>query len=206
MTRQGGKATMFDVDVREVGTVVAVDARPRGRVQGGVEGGVEGAVEGAVEDGLGSAGRGLGAVRLDERVTDIPRGPALTLAPEATIATAIEVMRRRRRGAVVIVQNQRPIGVVTDRDILGHERTAMDDLRAFPVSSVMSPCPEPLCETDTVAAALRAMCARRQWHLPIVCSQGLMLGALDIADVSLWLRDRLTIMSVDACFGEAATG
>jgi CBS domain-containing protein len=185
---------MFDFDVREVGIEVGVpgagDTGPRGRTC----------------EHRPDARLGLGAVRLDERVTDIPRGPALTLAPEAAIATAIEAMRRRRRGAVVIVQNQRPIGVVTDRDILGHERTAIDDLRTLPVSSVMSPCPEPLCETDTVAAALRAMCARRQWHLPIVCSRGLMLGALDIADVSLWLRDRLTIMSVDACFAEAATG
>jgi hypothetical protein len=44
------------------------------------------------------------------------------------------------------------------------------------------------------------MCARRQWHLPIVCSRGLFLGALDIADISLWLRDRLTMISVDAAF------
>jgi CBS domain-containing protein len=115
------------------------------------------------------------------------------------------VMRRRRRGAVVIVQNHRPVGVVTDRDILGHERADVDDLRAFPISSVMSPCPEPLRDTDSVATALRAMCARRQWHLPIVCGRGLMLGALDIADVSLWLRDRLTVMSVDACFSEATS-
>ena len=53
----------------------------------------------------------------------------------------------------------------------------------------------------TVGTALRSMCARRQWHLPIVCSRGLFLGALDIADISLWLRDRLTFLSVDAAFG-----
>ena len=44
------------------------------------------------------------------------------------------------------------------------------------------------------------MCAQRQWHLPIVCARGLFLGALDIADLSLWLRDRLTMISVDAAF------
>jgi hypothetical protein len=47
------------------------------------------------------------------------------------------------------------------------------------------------------------MCAQRQWHLPIVCSRGLLLGALDIADISLWLRDRLTLLSVDAAFSDA---
>jgi hypothetical protein len=47
------------------------------------------------------------------------------------------------------------------------------------------------------------MCAKRQWVLPIVCSRGLFVGALDIADISLWLRDRLTLISVDAAFADA---
>jgi CBS domain-containing protein len=142
----------------------------------------------------------LGGRELDGvRVTEIPRGPALTLAPEASIASAVESMRRRRRGAAVIVKNHRPVGVLTDRDILG----VGFDCPRLPVATVMTPCSE-LRETDTVEAALRTMCARQQWHLPVVCSRGLFLGALDIADISLWLRDRLTLLSVDACFGDSA--
>jgi CBS domain-containing protein len=163
-------------------------------LEGSNEGEGDGAERGVV---------GLSAVRLDVLVTDIPRGPALTLSPETAIATAIETMRRRRRGAAVVVRQHRPIGVVTDRDILNREHDHLDDLRAVPVSSVMSLCTEPLRDTDTVGAALRLMCGHRQWHLPIVCGRGLFLGALDIADVSLWLRDRLTVLSVDACFAEA---
>ena len=99
----------------------------------------------------------------------------------------------RARGAAVVVQNHRPVGVVTDRDILTQACADVDDLRAIPIGSIMLPCAEPLRETDTVGSALRSMCARRQWHLPIVCSRGLFLGALDIADISLWLRDRLDL-------------
>ena len=143
---------------------------------------------------------GLHTLRLDVRVTDIARAPALTLPPEAGLASAIEAMRQRARGAAVVVQNHRPVGVVTDRDILTQACVELDDLRSIPIGSVMLPCTEPLRETDTVGSALRSMCARRQWHLPIVCSRGLFLGALDIADISLWLRDRLTMISVDAAF------
>ncbi len=146
---------------------------------------------------------GLPTVRLDVRVIDIPRGPALTLSPEAAVTTAIQAMRRRTRGAAVVVQNHRPVGVVTDRDILNQASAEIDDLRAIPIGAVMSPCTEPLHETDTVGTALRSMCAQRRWHLPIVCNRGLFLGALDIADISLWLRDRLTLISVDAAFAEA---
>jgi len=161
---------MFDFDVREAG-------------------------EGRQDDVF-----GFSVVRLDSRITEIPRGPALTLSPETSIATAIEAMRRRGRGGAVVVQTQRPIGVLCDRDILGQACGDVDDLRAVPISAVMVPCAEPLRENDTVGTALRKMCAQRQWHLPIVCTRGLFLGAIDIADLSLWLRDRLTIMSVEAAF------
>jgi CBS domain-containing protein len=149
---------------------------------------------------------GLAAVRLDVPVTEIPRGPALTLSPEAGVATAIEAMRQRGRGAAVVVQNHRPLGVVTDRDILGQTCAETDDLRSIPIASLMLADVEPLREGDSVGEALRSMCARRQWHLPIVCNRGLFLGALDIADISLWLRDRLTVLSVDAALGDAGVG
>jgi CBS domain-containing protein len=137
-------------------------------------------------------------VRLDAPVTEIPRGPALTLAPETSIAAAIEAMRRRGRGCAIVVRTQRPVGVVSDRDILAQARGDLDDLRAVPISAVMAPCAEPLREDDSVGTVLRKMCAYRQWHLPIVCSRGLFLGALDISDLSLWLRDHLTVMAVEA--------
>ena len=63
-------------------------------------------------------------------MTEIPRGPALTLAPETSVATAIESMRQRRRGAAIVVRNQRPLGVVSDRDILSQAGDDIDDLRA----------------------------------------------------------------------------
>jgi CBS domain-containing protein len=143
---------------------------------------------------------GFDKVRLDASVTEIPRGPALTLAPETSIATAIEAMRRRGRGSAIVVRTQRPLGVVCDRDILAHASGDIDDLRAVPISAVMVLCTDPLREDDSVGTALRKMCAHRQWHMPIVCKRGLFVGALDIADLSLWLRDRLTILSVEAAF------
>jgi CBS domain-containing protein len=149
-------------------------------------------------DGGASEVLGFDRVRLDARVTEIPRGPALTLSPETSIATAVDSMRRRGRGSAVVVRTQRPLGVVCDRDILVQACGDIDDLRAVPISAVMVACPDPLREDDSVGTALRKMCAHRLWHLPIVCGRGLFLGALDITDLSLWLRDRLTLMAVEA--------
>lgn len=179
---------MFDFDVLKISEAADGDPTP-GQILAG--------------DLLPDAAPPSGALglRLDLRVTDIPRGPALTLAPGAGLATAIAAMRERARSAAVVVENHRPLGVVTDREILMRASADLDDLRSIPIADVMLPCPEPLREVDTVGAALRRMCAGRRWHLPIVCQRGLFLGALDIADISFWLRDRLTLLSVDEALG-----
>src|SRR5262245_23391065 len=126
----------------------------------------------AQPDGGVSEVLGFDRVRLDARVTEIPRGPALTLSPETSIATAVDSMRRRGRGSAIVVRGQRPLGVVCDRDILAHAYGDIDDLRAVPISAVMVVCPDPLREDDSVGTALRKMCAHRHWHLPIVCDRG----------------------------------
>ena len=169
---------MFDFDVRETGD------------------------EELSRSTVGGQGLALSTIHLDARIGEIPRAPSLSLSPDTGVSAAMAAMRRRGARAAVVVQNHRPIGVISDQDILN----ACGDtpqLRVFAVSAAMWRCDEPLRDTDTVGAALRAMCARRQWHLPIVCARGLFLGALDVTDVSLWLRDRMTLISVNAAFAGA---
>src|SRR5215470_7350626 len=101
MIAGGRRPRVFDFDV------LKISEAPEAGVDGDGDG------EGAVKRTL-----GLSTIRLDVLVTDIPRGPALTLSPEAGVATAIEALQRRGRGAAVVVQNHRPVGVITDRDIL----------------------------------------------------------------------------------------
>jgi CBS domain-containing protein len=146
------------------------------------------------------AALGLGTVHLDTAVADIPRTPALAFAPELTVGRAIEALRRSRRSVAVVARQQRPLGVVSDRDLLAHADLAADG-RDVAIASVMTIGVDPLRATDTVATSLRRMCAARQWHLPIVCSRGLLLGSIDVADLMLWVRDRMTLLSVDAALG-----
>ena len=143
---------------------------------------------------------GLGTVHLGAPVGDVPRPPALVIAPDLSVGGAIEALRRARRSSAVVARQQRPLGVVSDRDLLAHADLDAEG-RDVAVASVMTIGPEPLRATDTVGASLRRMCAARQWHLPIVCARGELLGSIDIADLMLWLRDRMTLLSVDAALG-----
>jgi CBS domain-containing protein len=146
----------------------------------------------------------LGTVHMSARLAEIARPPALPLAPEITIGAAIEALRRANRRAAVVVRQQRPIGVVTDHDLLSPPDTDGDP-RELPIVTVMTACRHPLRASDTVGAAMRTMCATRQWHLPLVGGDGLLLGSIDVADLTLWLRDRMTLLSVDAALGTTWT-
>jgi CBS domain-containing protein len=99
-----------------------------------------------------------------------------------------------------VVRQHRPVGVVTDRDIMTRAFADIDALASLPLSAVMTPCTAPLRESDSVGTALRRMCALGRWHLPLVCARGLVLGAIDFTDIALWLRDRMIVLSVDAAF------
>lgn len=140
---------------------------------------------------------GLGTIHLGQHIGEVARGPALTLAPETSIGAAVDALKRSTRGAAVIVRQQRPVGVVTVQDLLAF---ADAETRDMAIVTIMTACREPLRATDTVGTAMRRMCAMRTWHLPIVCPRGQHVGSIDIADLTMWLRDRLTLLSVEAAF------
>ncbi|WP_461007209.1 GuaB1 family IMP dehydrogenase-related protein [Streptomyces capparidis] len=47
---------------------------------------------------------------------------AITLGPSATVAEALSLLHKRAHGAVVVVDGRRPVGVVTEHDLVGVDR------------------------------------------------------------------------------------
>jgi CBS domain-containing protein len=71
------------------------------------------------------------------RVNELFRKPPVTIPADATLADASALMDRDVVGAVVVVDDDRPVGIVTDRDIVlrGVARRLPPDAR---VDAVMS--------------------------------------------------------------------
>ena len=81
------------------------------------------------------------------RVCDVVQREPITLPPDGTIRQAAELMEAKGVGAVIVVDGHRPVGVVTDRDIVrrGVARGLAADAR---VDAVMS---SPLVTIDADA-------------------------------------------------------
>jgi CBS domain-containing protein len=117
--------------------------------------------------------------------------PVLTLSPDATCEEAAQLMRDENVGAVVVAEKGRPLGVVTDRDLVVRVMAAGDDADDVPLRKVMSGQPIFLGDqrnVDQVIATMRDQGIRR---VPIVDAGGQLEGLLSLDDLLLLLSDQL---------------
>lgn len=120
------------------------------------------------------------------------RRPARTIAPEATVFEAASLMREANVGCLVVVDEEsRPVGMLTDRDIALRLGIRPNGLDLVPVADLMSP--EPLTVRDDAslqqATALMRDSAYRR--LPVTGKDGRVEGVLAADDLVIGLSHEL---------------
>jgi len=92
-------------------------------------------------------------------------------------------MRDRQVGTLVVVDEGRPVGIVTDRDLAVRIVAAGLDPGTTRVSEVMTPSPTTVTEETEVATALGCMRTGRFRRVPVVGADGKLRGILALDDV-----------------------
>ncbi|HSN91124.1 MAG TPA: CBS domain-containing protein, partial [Anaeromyxobacteraceae bacterium] len=91
--------------------------------------------------------RDVGRLMLETPISELKRAGAATVAPTATVGRAVEVMRKKRVSAVLVVQRKggrdRLAGIFTERDLVDRALAARCWQRA-PVKKYMTARPETL--------------------------------------------------------------
>jgi len=126
------------------------------------------------------------------KVYSLSRRPAVSLPTTASVEEALRVMTQERVGAVVVVENQKAVGIFTRRDAI--ERVVLQKLplESTPVSSVMTSPVEVLSKDTELSEALKLMAARPFNHLPIVDSESRVVG---IATTKLIMKQTIEKLS-----------
>ncbi|HEY3737008.1 MAG TPA: GuaB1 family IMP dehydrogenase-related protein [Jatrophihabitans sp.] len=96
---------------------------------------------------------------------------AVMLAPHDTVGEALALMMKRAHGGVVIVEDGRPVGIVTEADCAGTDRFTQ-------LYQVMTPEPFVLAEPIDPASAFAELDAARRRMAPVVDSAGHLVGVL----------------------------
>jgi CBS domain-containing protein len=120
-------------------------------------------------------------------VLELCDSEAAAVSMAASTAEAIRSMLSHRVGAVAVVDEDRRVaGIFTERDVLRKLALSGQDPEKTPVRDLMTT-PVELATSETgPGEALATMVERHFRHLPIVDSDGKLLGMLSIRNVLEW--------------------
>jgi CBS domain-containing protein len=107
-----------------------------------------------------------------------------TCSPETSIARVAEIMRERDIGNVLVVEEGRLSGIVTDRDLALQALTGDHDPQLTPVSSFMTTKLVTGEAEWSLEQAAKTMAEHQIRRLPIV-QDGLLVGIVSLGDVAL---------------------
>ena len=95
----------------------------------------------------------------------------ITLSPNETVADAVGLLHKRAHGAIVIVEENKPVGIVTEEDCAGVDRFTQ-------LHSVMSKDLMTLPDTADAHAAFDFLHHHRRKLAPVVSANGELVGIL----------------------------
>ncbi|SFH03309.1 CBS domain-containing protein [Halopelagius inordinatus] len=113
---------------------------------------------------------------------DITRTDALTASPDTTVADAAAAMRTRDADIVAVVDEQRPLGLVSPATI-GRAVVADEDVRAVPVGTLLDDDPVTIRETADREALLRLFSRRDVRAAVLVDERDAYVGVVTFEDL-----------------------
>jgi CBS domain-containing protein len=106
----------------------------------------------------------------------------VSVAPSAMVVTALQLMRDKRVRAVLVLENDKLIGIVTQGDCAIKVLLPGLDAKTTAISSVMTSNPVTVRLEDPLEACMALMASRNFRHLPVVESDRV-IGVISIGDV-----------------------
>jgi CBS domain-containing protein len=115
-----------------------------------------------------------------------------TIGPEVAVADVARRMRDRRVGTIVVVdEDRRPMGIVSDRDVTVRVVATGSDPARTKIRDIMTSMPTAVLRDTSVEAALGEMRMGRMRRLPVVDGLGKLVGIVSLDDVLRSLAQEL---------------
>jgi CBS domain-containing protein len=129
---------------------------------------------------------------MGKSVQELMTGNPQTVEQSATVVDAARVMKERDTGIVPIVDGDRLVGTVTDRDIAIKVVAEGKDPQSTKVSEVASTNLVTVEPDQDLDEALRLMAKHQVRRLPVVDDDGTLVGIVSQADVARHASDEQT--------------
>jgi CBS domain-containing protein len=114
---------------------------------------------------------------LGDKGTDVA-----TISAEAKVSEAVRVLGDRRIGALPVVEDERIVGIMSERDVIYCLKDHGAEVLDWPISRVMTSPAITVDPSTEVLNALALITQKRVRHLPVV-SGGRLIGIVSIGDL-----------------------
>lgn len=114
-----------------------------------------------------------------------PRQP-LSVSAKMSVLEASHAMNTGKVGAVLVMEGERLVGILTERDVIFKVLGKKPDLSKVLVSDIMTKDPTTLAEEDSLAHAINQMAVGSYRHIPIT-RKGKPIGIISVRDVVTYL-------------------
>jgi|SRR5664279_1474330 len=105
----------------------------------------------------------------DQPVSKVMRRQKLLMAPpETSVINAAKLMAKRRTGAILVIEDERLVGIFTERDIAFRVVARGLDAGTTRLADVMTPAPDTIGPEKPFGYAMFKMHERGFRHLPVV--------------------------------------
>jgi CBS domain-containing protein len=105
---------------------------------------------------------------IEEEIGTIRHEPFTTISPETTIGEAVDQLAGLHVACLLVAENDRLVGVFSDRDVLLKVAFEYEEVKNRPVREVMTTEPIFVNETDSAVSALSVMALCGYRHVPVV--------------------------------------
>ena len=127
-----------------------------------------------------------------KKCSEIMTRSVKTATRQATLREVAQMMREGDMGAVPVVENEKLVGIVTDRDIVVRAVAEGKDVSTA-VGDVMTNEIFAVQENDFVFEAIRLMGDKQVRRIPVINETGELVGIIAMADVALETEDEREI-------------
>lgn len=112
----------------------------------------------------------------------------LKVPKNTTILDAVRLMNEKGLGCVLVTDQEKLLGIFTERDVLKKVVGQLDPARAT-VGEAMTPNPECFEPEDSIAFVLNAMHVGGYRHVPIVDQENKPVAVVSIKDIVAYILD-----------------
>ncbi len=115
-----------------------------------------------------SSSQGLAQRLIEDSIMELKPELNLMVDPETPVSEVAQTMIEQNASAVMVVSDQALVGIFTERDFLMKIADRYQKVAGKPIREFMTPEPEALQTTDSIALGLNRMAVKSIRHIPIL--------------------------------------